>query len=591
MTIILDRLAGCAYALLVLVGLPSFGIAQCPDDYNFGCSQAITDESFHRQWAIEAIRACEVWELGYTGTGIVVGIVDAGILEYHPDLVGQVQPVIGGCSEARPDFSEVHRCILEDVHGTYLAGIVAGLRNNGDTGLGENMVGVAYNAELAEVFLYDDNGGNPVPVEEHVQVIEFGDPCIDVKVHAYDLAGEGSIPNWVRLPAPIRGALASATTSGRDGLGQVFVWSAGNGGADGQRTDYEELVSARFTMSVGAVSPALLRRDSSEIGSSLFCSAPGSHLVLPVRDVDLFPCPDPPYVPKYGSCGNVLGGTSFSTPHVGGVVALMMEANDNLSWRDVQNAIARTAATIDPTSGWQTNQAGIDHSYEYGHGLIDAFEAVSFVTGTNGYPAWKPLLGERQVIVPLDTGTVQVGPGGTAELPIAVTANMRLEHVELLMNVTTVSNTEKPPGIGPLEIEIERVWPPIIGGRFGQHITQSIFAVARDDPTVGYNDAIFTSVRHWRENATATWKVRLRNTSDSTNPVTATWHVAELRFYGTPKCIADWDMDGNPQQQEDWDLYTDWYDTGDLRADLNGDRVVTQADRDIFILELAMGCP
>ncbi len=275
-----------------------------------------------------------------------------------------------------------------------------------------------------------------------------------------------------------------------------------------------------------------------------------------------------------------------------GVTALMMEANDNLSWRDVMEAIVRTAATIDPGPGWQTNQAGIDHSYEYGHGLIDAFEAVSFVTGTNGYPAWEPLLGERQIIVPITTNAVLVGPGDTETLPIAVTANMRLEHVELLMNVTTISHTEKPPGIGPLEIEIERIWPPQQGDRFGgQHKTQSIFTVARDDPTVSYNDALFTSVRHWRETGTATWKVRLRNTSDSQDPVTATWNTAELRFYGTPKCIADWDMDGDVDVFDDIAYRLDHFN-GNPWADLNHDQDVDQDDLDLWeFVHYPAGCP
>jgi hypothetical protein len=198
---------------------------------------------------------------------------------------------------------------------------------------------------------------------------------------------------------------------------------------------------------------------------------------------------------------------------------------------------------------------------------------------------WEPLLGERQIVVPITTGAYQVGPGGTKEFPVVVTANMRLEHVELLMDVSTSGSL----GIGPLEIEIERVWQPVMGGRAGQHLTRSVFTVARDDPSPAYDDALFTSVRHWGETGTATWKVRLRNTSGAKDPVTATWNTAELRLYGTPECVADWDMDDDADQG-DYGLYESHYLTGDPLADLNGDRIVDGDDWEEFIDQYAAGC-
>lgn len=265
---------------------------------------------------------------------------------------------------------------------------------------------------------------------------------------------------------------------------------------------------------------------------------------------------------------------------------MMVEQNPNLSWRDVYEAIVQTAATIDPGPGWQSNQAGINHSYEYGHGLIDAYEAVSFVTGQNGYPAWEPLLGERQITVPVNPNGFVVGPGVTKEFVLTPTANMRLEHVELATNISTTGAQ----GIGPLEIEIERIWQ-LQSGRFGGlHTSESVFATARTDPAANYENpdpasdgnALFTSVRHWGETATATWKVRLRNTSTSKDPVTATWNAAELRFYGTPKCIADWDMDGDVDIDDDIAYNADYNDPNSITADLNGDREVDQDDLDLW---------
>lgn len=264
----------------------------------------------------------------------------------------------------------------------------------------------------------------------------------------------------------------------------------------------------------------------------------------------------------------------------------MLEAKPDLAVRDVMEAIVQTAATIDGGPGWQNNQAGINHSYEYGHGLIDAYEAVSFATGQNGYPAWESLLGERMIEVPVNPNGYVVGPDDEKTFSVTPTANMRLEHVELAINISTTGDE----GIGPLEIEIERIWQ-LQGGMFGGlHKTVSVFAEARNDTAANYEnpdpnsdgDALFTSVRHWGETGTATWNVRLRNTSTSKDPVTATWNTAVLRFYGTPKCIADWDMDSDVDTDDDIAYNTDYNTPNSITADLDGDRDVDQDDLDLW---------
>lgn len=76
-------------------------------------------------------------------------------------------------------------------------------------------------------------------------------------------------------------------------------------------------------------------------------------------------------------------GTSAATPIVSGVVALMLEANPNLGYRDVQEILALSARPIDAASpDWTTNRAntwnggGFRVSHDYGFGLVDATAAV-----------------------------------------------------------------------------------------------------------------------------------------------------------------------------------------------------------------------
>jgi subtilisin family serine protease len=78
-----------------------------------------------------------------------------------------------------------------------------------------------------------------------------------------------------------------------------------------------------------------------------------------------------------------VSGASPAAPLVSGVIALMLEANPNLTTRDVEHILAKTSQRNDPngtnTEGkpkWMQNKAGLLVSYEYGFGAIDAAAAV-----------------------------------------------------------------------------------------------------------------------------------------------------------------------------------------------------------------------
>jgi subtilisin-like proprotein convertase family protein len=84
---------------------------------------------------------------------------------------------------------------------------------------------------------------------------------------------------------------------------------------------------------------------------------------------------------------STFNGTSSAAPTVSGVVALMLDANENLTWRDVKHILASTSTKIDASrskteSGitqyeWETNAAGYEFHNWYGFGQINASSAVS----------------------------------------------------------------------------------------------------------------------------------------------------------------------------------------------------------------------
>ncbi|XP_015424592.1 PREDICTED: proprotein convertase subtilisin/kexin type 6 [Myotis davidii] len=66
-------------------------------------------------------------------------------------------------------------------------------------------------------------------------------------------------------------------------------------------------------------------------------------------------------------------GTSVSAPMVAGIIALALEANSQLTWRDVQHLLVKTSRPAHlKANDWKVNGAGHKVSHLYGFGLVDA---------------------------------------------------------------------------------------------------------------------------------------------------------------------------------------------------------------------------
>ena len=179
------------------------------------------------------------------------------------------------------------------------------------------------------------------------------------------------------LPNHVIASLQRGTSYGRGGKGMVYVWAAGNEGAYGGNVNDVGYTNSIYTISVGAIGRDNQHSIYTTSGAAVLISAPAGDTDQKINTYETLPM-------DAGKCrvgGSDFVGTSFATPIVSGVVALMLEANPELGWRDVQDILIRTAVTIDiapdsPNDSWVTNAAGLSHSYDYGFGKVDAKAAV-----------------------------------------------------------------------------------------------------------------------------------------------------------------------------------------------------------------------
>lgn len=447
-----------------------------------------TDPLFAQQWHLDNLldplfdlNAEPAWDAGYTGAGVVIGIVENAWQHTHPDLAANFDP------EASQTGGTVSS------HATSCAGLAAAVGFNDLMG-----AGMAYGALLSDQ-IYGS-------YTETADALGFRNDLNDIKSNSWGPPDVGQI---VYMPAIIRTTIEEAIASGRDGLGEVFVWAAGNGGLS-DRVDYDPYASSRFTIAVGAIGDADVRATYNERGSSMLTVAHSSGNAR--------------YIATTASASGWttdFGGTSASAPLAAGVIALMLEARPELTWRDVQHILIESARINDPNHPqWITNGGGFAHNYNYGFGAIDAGAAVALTE------TWRKVPHELVA----DTGVVAVGipipdndPNGISHTT-TVTENIRIESVELILNVETTF-------VGDLEISL-----------VGPTDTRSVFTRRRSgDGQHDYVDYLFTSLRHWGEESAGDWTVEIADLAASD---TGTLVDYRLVFYGTPVCLGELSGDG-----------------------------------------------
>lgn len=330
---------------------------------------------------VAKVRAPEVWALGYTGAGIVVGNQDTGVRWTHNALRGHYRGWNGATADHNYNWHDaVHsgggscgpnttQPCDDNGHGSHTTGTAVG-----DDGLG-NQVGVAPGANWIGCRNMNVGVGTPATYTE----------CFQFFLAPTDLNGRNANPS--RRPHVMNNSWGCPPSEGcaPDTLRQVVqnseasgifvVASAGNGGPNCSTVqDPPAIYASSFTTaainSATNTVPTFSSRGPVTVdGSGRIkpdIAAPG----VGVRSAHH--ASDTAFVS--------FGGTSMAGPHVAGVVALLWSAHPGLV-RNIAATKARLTSTanagLTTVNPAECGGVGSRPNNHFGWGLVDAFAAHS----------------------------------------------------------------------------------------------------------------------------------------------------------------------------------------------------------------------
>jgi len=322
------------------------------------------------------------WDEGYTGTDIVIAILDTGVDDSHESLNGKF---VAGVDVSNQGFDINGNPDDGNGHGSHCAGTAMG--NGGatdDDGDGEaDFMGTAPDAQLVDVKIGTDLGGNLG--NSIIRGIEW---CRDNK-DQYNIRilsiSFGSTSSSDGQDATSRAANDAVL---QDGL--ILVAAAGNSGPNNNGLPppaaADEVITVANVDNFGTIS-----RGDDEIADSSSrgpreddgdgdhmdelkpeISAPGQD-IMSVQHSE-FGQGNPNMEGQYVE----MSGTSMACPHISGIVACMLEAEPSLTPAEVKDILKKTAEKrgepYDPV-------LDDDYSREYGWGIVDAYRAVRAALG------------------------------------------------------------------------------------------------------------------------------------------------------------------------------------------------------------------
>ncbi|XP_070568384.1 neuroendocrine convertase 2-like [Ptychodera flava] len=478
------------------------------DDFNM----PFNDPLYPKQWYLHStgqggaaagmdLNLVPAWKLGYTGKGVKVTIVDDGVDGTHPDLDDNFDLKASfdfnnitdpystsptqenGDLDPHPDDNPV--LMGENDHGTKCAGEVAAEANNEICG-----VGVAYGVSLGGIRLLD----GPITDALESSALSYNYQYVDIYNCCWGPQDDGETfegPSEMTAETLKDGAM-----KGRGGLGSIFVWASGNGGLTDDDCAADGYVSSIYTIAIGAItgqghSAFFIESCSPVMAVTLVGSThnpPEGALTMSAENwvvtTDL-----------NHECTEHFTGTSSAAPFASGSFAVVLEANPNLTWRDLQHIVTRGCNIPNPTQeGWYINGAGFHLNHKFGFGLLDVSKMVELAL------TWEKVGPQLTCEAPRKKFNIEVARGDSTNITMQVDACsvVYLEHTQAHISFES-------PRRGDISLFL---YSP------SGTISSLLSTRKWDEDDKGVTDWPFMTVHNWGENPIGEWTLEVRYVPD-----------------------------------------------------------------------------
>lgn len=444
--------------------------------------------------ASEDINQESTYSEGYDGSNVIVAVVDSGLEVGHIDLDDNMIPnesydFTDGDNDPTPSGSGGD-------HGTSVAGLIGSEDNSiGPRGVapGVGLKGFNFLSAPSQTF----------PVYVDALGASTADPhASDVDI--FNMSFGYSNNDDFLIDSTFESHLRWAMVNLRSGYGAIYVKSAGNGfgdfgnatctsansaGVSCQNVNMDPENTVPWIITVGALNAHGERSSYSTAGSAIWISAPGGEsgydesygwsssnppetFQPAMVTTDFSGCsrgysqsPDFSAANRFEDNSNgknencdftsTFNGTSSAAPVASGAIALLLEQEPTLTWREIKHILATTARKVDPTHdgvtitvngdnyqanlGWVTNDASYDFHNYYGFGAIDVDAAMAmaknYTLGTE-----SRLGSSLPTEASADSGVLALTiPDASADGvsdTLAINTNLFVEAVQVAVSVT-----------------------------------------------------------------------------------------------------------------------------------------------------------
>lgn len=284
-------------------------------------------------------------------------------------------------------------------------------------------------------------------------------------------------------------AFIQGVVNGRNGRGSIFVWASGNGGVADDSCNCDGYTNSIFTLSISSATvhgtkPWYLEECSSTIATTY--SSGDNTLDPKILTTDL-----------RDSCTDGHSGTSASAPIAAGICALALEANPDLTWRDMQHIVIATANPDPLLDGdFITNGVGRKVSLKYGYGLMNANTIVKLAEKWTTVPEQHLcVLPKLEINKKISSSGMKIKVNSDGCLGKSETEIRFVEHVQAKISLTYSRR-------GDIRLHLKSP----------SGTNSTLLPARQNDVALGdFHDWPFMSVHYWGEKAKGEWVLTIEN--------------------------------------------------------------------------------